>query len=217
MLLVGACALGLCGCRGAGPEFGSSADEQLHLASAAELRHDEPSARRHYEAVLTHDPANVPALQRLAFFELRSGRAGRAVSYLGRAAEIAPRDSVVLPDLARALVDRGYVDEVVPLLARAVAAGNPHPTPLNLLVFLCHDRPERLAAAEAEWRRVLGARPSELKSVRQRVKEAQEAHTRARRGPFKPIDRTHPLRQRLRPPPMHDTDPRLLKLIGGAC
>ena len=60
------------------------------------------------------------------------------------------------------------------------------------------------------------ASPAQQSGSRQRPEEAQRDSTRGGGGRFILIDPTR-ARRVFRPPPVHDTDPRLMKLIGGAC
>ncbi|SFM47672.1 XrtA/PEP-CTERM system TPR-repeat protein PrsT [Rugamonas rubra] len=91
---------------------------RLHLASSLLADKDYPAAREQFERILRDDPANVIALNDLAWLYQQQND-GRAVALAERAYKLAPATPAVLDTLGWILAERGEHARALPLLRLA--------------------------------------------------------------------------------------------------
>ncbi|MBJ7313252.1 PEP-CTERM system TPR-repeat protein PrsT [Rugamonas sp. CCM 8940] len=91
---------------------------RLHLASSLLAEQAYPAAREQFERILQDDPANVIALNDLAWL-YQQQKDERAVALAERAYKLAPATPAVLDTLGWILAERGDQARAVPLLRQA--------------------------------------------------------------------------------------------------
>jgi Flp pilus assembly protein TadD len=96
-----------------------SVEHRISLGNALGARGERAEAMAQYRAALEADPSSADAHLHVGIALAEAGRLGEAVGHLETAARLAPRDEVVLRNLAQAYRLTGRSDLAEALLRRA--------------------------------------------------------------------------------------------------
>ncbi|HWQ29156.1 MAG TPA: tetratricopeptide repeat protein, partial [Dehalococcoidia bacterium] len=161
---------------------GSSAGE-LPQSGPAQAAFDEARAKE-LEALLATDPANQDALFELGEMNFQAGRYEEAITWFTKLVEVDPKNVHALTDIGTANFNLGRPDEAKTYWLRALEV-NPDDAQVhyNLGFLYANVEPRDLAAAIAEWEKVIELDPGS------RLAETARVHVEGLRSELTPAAR----------------------------